>query len=232
MGDPRDNGALRSREQLAFFGRVVAGQCHDVTNVLTIINELAGLQNDLLAAGDCDGPPVERLAAIASKVCEHVKRGERILKTVNRFAHSVDAPRSVLDLREAVERAACLAERPVRLRRATLQLELSEAPMVIEGDPFAIQQAVMLVIEAGLDAGARQLTLCYDADLSAARVSVRGSFEDGCARPRAAPDGLQAAARSAGADLRAGDDAHGSEIVALLIPRAGDPDADQKGAKT
>jgi len=43
------NGAL------AFYGKVVAGQSHEVTNVLNIINELTGLQQDLLMAAEEKG---------------------------------------------------------------------------------------------------------------------------------------------------------------------------------
>ena len=136
-------------EALAFFGGIVAGQSHEVTNVLTIINELAGLQQDLLrAASGVKGIDLEKLEKVNGKIRNQVRRGEEILGNLKRFAHSTDAPLSLFEVRESLGRIVALAERSMRLRKIALIAEFPEKSPVIESDPFAFQHAVWLGIEA------------------------------------------------------------------------------------
>ena len=53
-----DDRELLRTNGLAFFGTVIAGQSHEVTNVLNIVHELAGLQRDLLQ-GTESGRPID-----------------------------------------------------------------------------------------------------------------------------------------------------------------------------
>jgi len=92
-------GVARMTEQcdvhdicLEVFGGVAAMVSHDLKNTLAIINENAGLLDDLaLMAGD-DGVPTERVQVAAAKVAQQVVRSNAIIKNLNRFAHSGDAP--------------------------------------------------------------------------------------------------------------------------------------------
>ena len=102
---------LLRREGLAFFGSIVAGQSHEVTNVLSVINELAGLQGDILGnAGAGQPPDIERLKQVVQKIRNQVQRGEIIIRSINRFAHTVDDSAAI---RKILQRVLHQAEVPL-----------------------------------------------------------------------------------------------------------------------
>lgn len=140
------------RGNLAFFGKIVAGQSHEVTNILNIINEVAGLQADFLhAAGAGGAGDIERLGALCEKVQAQVARGEQVLRNINRFAHSVDKPLSVFDAREALANILFLSRRWTNLRKVELTHTFPDGSTVVESSPFLFQQAVFLGIDLLLE---------------------------------------------------------------------------------
>ena len=166
-------------EGLAFFGGIVAGQSHEITNVLNIINELAGLERDLLESAAAGRPvDIAKLLEITDKIEAQVRRGVIIVSQVNRFAHSTDLPVAVFDLGEVLEGVLFLAERTARLGRADLTAELPAKPISMEGSPFRVQQVVFTCIDTVLAAvsGERRIAVtCRDIG-SGAEISV--STED------------------------------------------------------
>jgi len=160
-----DSKSLQTRdESIAFFGTIIAGQSHELTNVLNIISELAGLQLDLLRAEE-QGSPVNlpRLQEVAARIQKQVHRGETIIRTINGFAHSADLPVAVFDLKEAIERVLFLAERPARLARVELVSDLPPESIVLESNPFCLQQAVFTCIDLALQSASdiRQVAVDY-----------------------------------------------------------------------
>lgn len=134
-------------EGLAFFGVIVAGQSHEVINVLNIINELTGLQKDILQTAASGTVDLARLSGIADKIEDQVVRGVKIVSEVNRFAHSIDVPVAVFDLRELLDRVVFLAERSARMRRTSLALSTQGMPVMMEGNPFLLQQIIFYCID-------------------------------------------------------------------------------------
>jgi hypothetical protein len=163
------------REGLAYFGRTVAGQSHELTNVLNVINELAGLQLDLLqAAARGSAVRLERLAEIAGKIQHQVERGESIVRCVNRFAHSVDLELAFVEPRELLSSVAALAERPARLARTELVADFPADCAALENDPFRLQHAVATLVDLALLASSvrRQVTVRYRLSSDGAEVEV------------------------------------------------------------
>jgi hypothetical protein len=144
-------GFFEGHECLAFFSRITAGQSHELANVFNTINELVGLQQDHLAIGEQQDPvDRQRLQDICGRIRTQIDRGGKIIRAVNRFAHSADVPRAVFDVRDAVHRIVYLAERWTRLKEVDLTAELPEETTAIENFPFLFQWAVFLGIEAAL----------------------------------------------------------------------------------
>jgi len=179
MDRPGDAAKTLREQGLAFFGRTTAGQSHEVTNVLNVINELAGLQLDLLEAAAAGGAlRLERLAELADKIQRQVARGETIVRFVNRFAHSVDVDEAVFDLGELLPLVVFLCGRPARLARTELEADLPQEPVVVESSPFGVQQAVSLLVDLALRSAAerRRVTVsCHPGD---AAVEVRVASDD------------------------------------------------------
>jgi signal transduction histidine kinase len=151
-------------EGLAFLGSMIAGQSHEVTNVLNIISELSGLQVDLLI-GATRGRQLnlERLSEIAERIKFQVHRGETIVRKINSFAHSVDLPVAVFDLKETMERVIFLAARPARLSKIEIVSEFPEESVAIENNPFLVQHATFICINIGLRAASekRRVSVSY-----------------------------------------------------------------------
>ncbi|MEJ2190091.1 MAG: hypothetical protein P8Y93_11910 [Acidobacteriota bacterium] len=132
---------------LAFFGAIVAGQSHEVINVLNIINELTGLQKDILQTTASGTVDVARLSGIADRIEDQVVRGVKIVSQVNRFAHSIDVPVAVFDLRELLDRVLFLAERSARMRRTRLASSTQGTPIMMEGNPFLLEQIIFYCVD-------------------------------------------------------------------------------------
>ena len=84
---------------LQFFGQISASISHELKNVLAIINENAGLLEDLALMAD-RGKPIdpERLIKMAATVKRQIGRADGIIKNMNRFAHSADHPVETVDV--------------------------------------------------------------------------------------------------------------------------------------
>ncbi len=154
---------------------MIAGQSHELTNVLNIISELAGLQHDLLAAGDDDRPiDHSRLQEVASRIKVQVDRGETIIRNTNQFAHSVDLPVAVFDLKEAIDRVLFLAERSARLAQVELISKVPEGSITLENNPFCLQQAVFICIDLALKSATdeRRVTVDYSAGEDGTEIRI------------------------------------------------------------
>lgn len=139
---------------LAFFGRILAGQTHELANVLNVIHELTGLEEDVLAAAEqTRRPDVEKLERTVGKIRQQLRRGEALVRALNRLAHSVDHPVSFFDVREALEQTACLAQRAAQLAKTALEREFPADAPALETSRFRFQQAVLMCIELALAAG-------------------------------------------------------------------------------
>ena len=70
---------------LQFFGRISASISHELKNVLAIVNENAGLLEDLTLMAD-RGQPIDpaRLKIMAATVQKQIGRADEILKKMNR----------------------------------------------------------------------------------------------------------------------------------------------------
>lgn len=150
--DTLNENRMRERE-LCYFGRVLAGQCHELVNALNITHELCGLHEDTLPrALEGQVGAVEKLGSLARRMQIQIARCHAILRVLSRFAHSVDEPEGTYDAREIVERAVFLAARQARLRQTELQVVLPQSGVpLVDYNPFRLQQAIHEGIELLLE---------------------------------------------------------------------------------
>ncbi|ROL60060.1 sensor histidine kinase [Bacteroidetes/Chlorobi group bacterium ChocPot_Mid] len=110
-------------DSLKFSGRVTASISHDLKNVLAIINENAGLLQDLslmMQEGLFLSP--QKLNVIANKIENQVSRANDIISRLNQFAHSVDEDIREFDVVQVIE---CMIKIFDRIGRAKgLNIEL------------------------------------------------------------------------------------------------------------
>jgi signal transduction histidine kinase len=137
MGD--DHRRPLQREGVLFFGDVIAGLSHELSNIFNIINEMAGLQQDILAGDQPkSADAADRLSELAGRIKAQVERGETLNQSLHSLAHSVDDANIAFDLGDMLELARSLAARRARLARVELAVLRPESPVTLEGDPFVL----------------------------------------------------------------------------------------------
>jgi len=141
------------REGVLFFGDVIAGLSHELSNVFNIINEIAGLQEDIVGGAHPKGADAaDRLSELAGRIKAQVERGETFNQFLHSLAHSVDDDDIAFDLGDTLDLAGSLAARPARLARVELVVHRPESPVTLVGDPFALLLTIFGLIGVVLDA--------------------------------------------------------------------------------
>lgn len=138
---------------LQFYGKMTASMSHEIKNVLAIINENAGLLEDFTLMAD-RGMPIDagRLKTLAGKVIKQVERADGIVKTMNRFAHSIDESVKNVELDETLKFVATLFGRLAFVRGVTLEVEPGASPVTIATRSFFLENLVWLCLDFAMDA--------------------------------------------------------------------------------
>jgi hypothetical protein len=165
---------------LRFFGKVSASIAHEIKNVLAIINENAGLLEDLSYAaqrGSAIDP--ERLNRACRQFTKQINRADAIMKNMSVFAHSVDAFDGRINLYELTALVANLAGRLAAMHKLTIEVKQPVTPTVFSGNPFLLQNLIWLCLEFAFTATAAGGTLRLNPAGDDAGTTLRiGGMED------------------------------------------------------
>ena len=138
---------------LQFFGKMTASITHEIKNVLAIINENAGLLEDLaLMAGRGAAIDPQRLTNMSQAVMKQVNRADAIVKNMNRLAHSVDEPEKTIDLDDILELLVALSNRFAAMHGVVLQLKLAEGPVKLRTFPFLLLNLLWICMHYSMNA--------------------------------------------------------------------------------
>lgn len=172
-----DEGFSFSRHGMRFFGTVSASATHDLKNVLAVIQENAGLLEDLCRMAE-KGRPLDpgRLMRLAVELQQQVRRGDRIVTAMNRFAHSVDEDPKALDAAGVLELLAVLSARFLASRGLQLQTTPPAAPASLPASPFLLIRLVWSCLEraAALGCPAKILELSGESAGEGLAFRIRG----------------------------------------------------------
>lgn len=143
----------KDRGELRFFGQVNAAISHDVKNVLAVINEGAGLLDDLclLAA---KGRPVdpEKLTLVARSILGQVKRGDEIVRRMNTFAHSVDRDVQRFNLADTLDLMVGLGARLASGKGLRMEVdENMDRSLELRVDLYALEHLLYAMIRFGVE---------------------------------------------------------------------------------
>lgn len=109
---------------LQVFAQISAAVSHEIKNTLAIINENAGLLDDLAQlTGQTGGIPVERVQDTTLAIKKQVERSNLIMQNVNRFAHSCDSSLGQINLQEMLNLIAAMASRQAAMKKMTIKVE-------------------------------------------------------------------------------------------------------------
>lgn len=145
-------------KELLFVGKITAGVTHEINNVLAVIRESSGLMGDILTfrkkdffsflkKKDEEEVYREKFMEIISTIGNQVSRGVKLIKSLNRFAHSMDEPLVLVDLNSAAELVAFLMQRFVRPKRVSLLCSPSKKPVNARTNLLNLQMVLSSLIE-------------------------------------------------------------------------------------
>jgi len=166
-------------EGLGFFSKMSASISHEIKNYLAIINEKAGLSNDLLLMAD-KGRPLdqEMIKDLAQSIVQQVKRADQVVKNMNRLAHSIDEPLCDLDLNETVELLVALCHRFAASKRISLEMSLPAGSVRVESSPFFLMYMIFHYLDRAMSHSKNgEVQVLLKDGGSVAEVSIVGSGE-------------------------------------------------------
>lgn len=143
--------------EIAFFGRITAGVTHELKNVLAIINESAGLMQDLMALSKEMPAYHDRFQKALSSIKNQIQRGQVLITKLNQFAHTPDSTIRTIDLFEAAGHLVALSQRFAALKNVTLKIvppPASDPPVQATVNLMQLQMALFSAIECWLSLAA------------------------------------------------------------------------------
>ena len=165
---------------LTFFGKMSASISHDIRNCLAIINEKAGLLDDLLSIAAGGGKPLEAemVKDTAQAIMRQVRRADRIVVGLNRLAHSVDVPCCQVNLNETAELVTTFSQRLAAARKARLELALPESVIQVENSPFFLMHLLFYYIDMAVESATDGLVKVQVEDApESGRIGISGHPE-------------------------------------------------------
>lgn len=157
---------------IAFFGKMTANLTHEVKNILAIIQESAGLMEDIMAISPLSqGKYQEKFDNSMATIKGQLQRGMDLTTQFNRFAHLPDRSCAELDLAQSVRQFCTLSERFARLRH--IGLEAGSGPPA--GGPGSLKTNPILLFMAMFHG----LESCLSALPEKTRIRVTASAHGG-----------------------------------------------------
>jgi two-component system NtrC family sensor kinase len=144
-------GQLVEAEKLASLGRIAAGVAHEINNPLAIINEKAGLMQDVLQVSS-DFEHKTTLLAQLEGITGSINRCRTITHRLLGFARRMDVTIEPLNLNEAIRETIAFLNSDIYTKSARLDLNLAEDLPVIRSDKIQLEQVFLNLIKNAVDA--------------------------------------------------------------------------------
>ena len=162
----------------------------------------------------------ERLEGLAQSMARQVSRGDRIVKGMNRFAHSADHPEEIVDVGEAIQFVIDLAARLIAMRGPAPRIESPPEPVRLETNRFFLENLIWNCLRRLMDARSSEqdppISIKLQAGTSGARIFFRAPPGTPLDAHEAFPTHREeAVSRLLGAQLTV-DDANAE--ITLIIP--------------
>ena len=135
-------------DELALFAKIGADVSHEMRNVLSIVNENAGLLDDQLAlARGRKVPDLDKLKRVAARIARQVSKGIEVMECFSRFAHAADEQSAAVDLAAVVRDVTVFVQRHVRHLGGSLEATFPDQPVPTTTNPFSLQYALFSCLQ-------------------------------------------------------------------------------------
>jgi two-component system NtrC family sensor kinase len=166
--------SIEHTNKLASIGRLAAGIAHEINNPMAIINEKAGLMEDLLSYT----PEFEHKAKflkLTDSIRHSVERCSGITHRLLGFARRMDVEIELIDVNEALREVYSFLEREAFHRNIKVELKLGEVPQ-IPSDRGQLQQVFLNILNnafTAVDDGGQVVITSREHDADTVAVSIQ-----------------------------------------------------------
>ena len=169
-------------EKMASIGRLAAGIAHEINNPLAIINEKAGLIQDLFMIKEQYKKDVKLLGLIAS-IVSSVERCSLITRRLLSFARQSDAAVTRINLRKIIAEVLSFLGKEPEYRSIVININVEDGLDDIVSDKGKLQQVLLNIIKnafAAVDDGGHLEITARKAGDKSVELAIR---DDGCGIP-------------------------------------------------
>ncbi|MFA4915919.1 MAG: sensor histidine kinase [Syntrophales bacterium] len=148
MADERRLFTLHQVEysnKMVSIGRMAASVAHEINNPLAIINEKAGLIQDLFILRK-EYADDRKLLDLVNSILRSVKRAGTITKRLLTFSRNLDTSIETINLKQVVEEVLSFVSKEAELRAIETTVEISEDIPPFESDRGKLQQIFLNII--------------------------------------------------------------------------------------
>lgn len=142
---------LEYNQKLSSIGRMAAGVAHEVNNPLAIINEKAGLLQDLIYNTE-DFPIKNKLLDISNSIIRSVDRARGITYRLLGFARRIDVQYEWIDVNKVLQDVASFLETEAKDKDVEIVYELNENLKKIKSDQGQLEQVFLNILNNALAA--------------------------------------------------------------------------------
>jgi C4-dicarboxylate-specific signal transduction histidine kinase len=169
--------------EMAFLGKIAASMTHEIKNTFAIILESSGLLSDIITLSqEGSFPQKEKFQRVLGNINQQVNRGVDITTRLNQFAHSMDEPRTPVQVPGLLVQIVILMRRLAKRRGIELKA-VSEGDLSIISDPFRLLLVLGSVIEKladSLESGGEIILQSHEAPQGATiLLDIQGSKQPG-----------------------------------------------------
>ena len=142
---------LVEAEKLASLGRIAAGVAHEINNPLAIVNEKAGLIQDILEMSG-DSQNKEKFLNLTDGIIGSVNRCRAITHRLLGFARKMDVTIETMDLNESIREVKEFLGKEILLKSIRFEMNLMDGLPKINSDKGQIEQVFLNIMKNAIDA--------------------------------------------------------------------------------
>jgi two-component system, NtrC family, sensor kinase len=163
--------------KMASIGRLAAGVAHEINNPLAIINEKAGLMQDILEGPGDMQQNKDKFLGIIHGIFDSVKRARTVTHRLLGFSRRMDVGHDIIDLNDTVREVIEFLEKEMLYRNINLKLNLKENLPKVMTDKGQVQQVCLNIINNAVDAVEEGGQIEVSSDLKEGNI-IRISIKD------------------------------------------------------
>jgi two-component system NtrC family sensor kinase len=166
---------MEHTNKLASIGRLAAGIAHEINNPMAIINEKAGLMDDLIAS-IAEFPKKEKFTSLTGSIRDSVERCSTITHRLLGFARRMEVEIESIDINEIIREVYSFLEKEALYRNIEVELRLAEDLPEISSDHGQLQQVFLNILNNAFfameDGGIVEIS-SFEADQDTVCVSIK-----------------------------------------------------------